>query len=222
MTDISGVPAFGGGGFAHRQPPEQPRPAVPEPAKTATDGSATFNKGSDLPGQNGLKFQLGYRKSTGEGPAPAADNPARTTAPSEGAREMRGDVDLDQKNLLTGPTPAFQASVLEVEQDLRHVIAQVEAKRTQKADEAAIAPTSPEPRAHNEGRAGASERADQKAPADHQGPPEQQAADDGANAKDSLASTAASYERAAQTPPPDREAAYAGPAATPSTPYDAG
>ncbi|SLN57428.1 hypothetical protein AQS8620_02540 [Aquimixticola soesokkakensis] len=42
-------------------------------------------------------------------------------------------------DMLTGPTPAFQASILEVESDLRNVLARIESERAIQADSAAIA-----------------------------------------------------------------------------------
>lgn len=53
----------------------------------------------------------------------------------------------DDKN--TGPSPAFQASLLEVESDLNFVIEQVEAAREKAANDAAISPNTGAPPTHD-------------------------------------------------------------------------
>ncbi|MBW6417010.1 hypothetical protein [Celeribacter sp. PS-C1] len=134
MTNIAGVPALGGGGFAFRQPPDPPKPDVPQIAETALNGTATYTKGNELPGQNGeiLSYKL--------------DEVSDASSATEAERAMKAVYGIDTSELpddiLTGPTPAFQASVLEVELDLRNTIAEIAAKRTQAEDEAAIAPRS--------------------------------------------------------------------------------
>lgn len=134
MTNIAGVPAFGVGGFAFRQPPDPPKPDVPQIAETALNGTATYTKGNELPGQNGeiLSYKL--------------DEVSDASSVTEAERAMKAVYGIDTSELpddiLTGPTPAFQASVLEVELDLRNTIAEIAAKRTQAEDEAAIAPRS--------------------------------------------------------------------------------
>ena len=146
MTDISGVPAFGGGGFAYRVPPDQPKPAIPQVAKTASDGSATNTKGNELPGQNAVRKTDRSSQDIETGNARAQD---RRDTRNEARDDWRTEAKHD-KDVIAGPTPAFQASLLEVERDLRTVIARVEAKRTREADEGAIAPQSSEPREKRE------------------------------------------------------------------------
>lgn len=139
MTNITGVPAFGGGGVAFRQPPDPPQPAVPAISQTGLNGAATYTKGNELPGQNGANFS--YRSSS------EAEEEERGSAPKP-APETDADFETTSKHpddILTGPTPAFQASVLEVELDLRNALAEIAAKRTQAADEAAISPVEQPP-----------------------------------------------------------------------------
>ena len=197
MSDFNGMPAFGVGGLAMRHPLETSKQAVPEVAKTATDGSATNKRGDTSSDQNGA-----YSQSK------------RDSVVSE---QQRKDAVRDE-TVLTGPTPAFQASILEVEKDLRNVIARVEAKRTQQSDEAAIAPRAAQ------GDAQAAQKTDRP-----------EASHDGAAKGVADVSTAGSVDRgeapeqvrdapAPQTVPApsqsgDPEAAHSGPAATQSTPY---
>ena len=70
-------------------------------------------------------------------PRPAA--PQAPQAQGTPAREepVRLPVHRDP-DMLTGPTPAFQASILEIETDLATVIARLEAARTRSRDEAAL------------------------------------------------------------------------------------
>ncbi|WP_460275240.1 hypothetical protein [Celeribacter sp. ULVN23_4] len=144
MTNLTGVPSFGGGGFAFRQPPDPPEPAVPQVAKTALNGTATYTKGNELPGQNGTK--LSYERTTDEASATSA---RRTSMSEDQSAHTAYDPDLPD-DILVGPTPAFQASVLEVELDLRNTIAELAAKRSQSTDEAAIAPATTASRHANE------------------------------------------------------------------------
>jgi|GEM_PF-6944661 hypothetical protein len=131
MTNVTGVPAFGGGGFAFRQPPDPPEPAVPQVTGTALNGTATYTKGNELPGQNGTDITYPKSAETSRSKAvTVSDNGERAAIFGEKLPE----------DALVGPTPAFQASVLEVELDLRNALAEIAAKRTQSADEAAIAP----------------------------------------------------------------------------------
>ncbi|AJE47743.1 hypothetical protein [Celeribacter indicus] len=146
MTTITGVPAFGGGGFAFRPSPDPPRPAVPPIAETATDGAATFTNGNGFAGQTGAAFTrhhgAGGHGGSGDpsGDPQAGKRDARTGSMAPARDPLPDDV-------IAGPTPAFQASVLEVERDLRMAIARLEAKRAREADEAAIAPV-PRPQPH--------------------------------------------------------------------------
>lgn len=148
MTDMLGMQGFGGGNIAYRQPPENPRPAVPEISASENNGSATFTKDQNLRGQNGSE-NVAKRDDTNarETRKEAAREDRAAYAPTDRndtrqTREPRND-----ENVIAGPTPAFQASVLEVERDLKNVIAKVEAKRTALADEAAIAPRASAPEA---------------------------------------------------------------------------
>lgn len=136
MTNIIGVPAFGGGGVVLNQSFDRPEPAVPEVAKTAFDGSATNTKGNDLPGQNGDQSKY---SSYSSGRDAASTNDAQyIDDPYGGTADKQYDVDAE--NVLAGPTPTFQVSVLELEMDLQTSIAQAEAKRSIESNAAAIAP----------------------------------------------------------------------------------
>lgn len=201
MSDILGVPVFGGGGISHRPPPDHLGPQVPEVTAIADDASATFNKGSNLPGQNGDTFDTSKSKRDDAGAyAPTASRETPTEKP-------RFDADT-----LTGPTPSFQASLLEVESDLRNVIAQVEAKRAQQSDAAAIAPAP----------------ATNATPSDTERDPQ----DLSPTARRDMRNDTAKPKEPTPPEPPvqapqvevkteiqDREAAYSGRAATADTPY---
>ncbi|WP_417271355.1 hypothetical protein [Celeribacter sp.] len=193
MTDISGVPAFGGGGFVARQAPDTLEPVVREAAEPATtNGSAAQSQGETLLGQNGTYNQSNHDSSD--------------------ADQKRRDAVRDE-TVLTGPTPAFQASILDFERDLRNVIARIEAKRTQQADEAAIAPRAVEmsiPAAQN---AEATETGQippvtPLASTEAMEPPAEQPA------------LPVAQMVTAPAEPVDPEAVHSGPAATQNTPYD--
>lgn len=204
MSDLFGVPAFGGGGISHRPPPDHLGPKVPEVAAIASDASATFNKGSNLPGQNGDSFDTSKSKRDDAGAyAPSDPRSAATDKP-------RFDADT-----LTGPTPSFQASLLEVESDLRNVIAQVEAKRAQDSDASAIAPA---PRSTADSAIADGEQQDKAAlsPTARRDLRDNTPKPDVPSAPD-VAVKAPQVE--VQTEIQDREAAYSGRAATPDTPY---
>ncbi|WP_226550308.1 hypothetical protein [Celeribacter naphthalenivorans] len=195
MTNIAGVPAFGGGGFAFRQPPDPPKPDVPQIAETALNGTATYTKGNELPGQNGdiLSYKI--------------DEVSDASSVTASERAMTSEYDTDKMELpddiLTGPTPAFQASVLEVELDLRNTIAEIAAKRTQVEDEAAIAPRN----------ATKAESAEATAPVEAT-----------TNASEDSAKDMATEEVMALSDAPaeaiDPEARLSGPAAVQRTPFD--
>jgi len=192
MTDITGVPAFGGGGFASRQLPETPKPVVQEVAKPAADGSATNSQGETLRGQNGADYQ--------------------SKRDSNDADQKRRDAVRDDI-VLSGPTPSFQASILEVEKDLRNVIARVEAKRTQQADEAAIAP-----RASSVAEPEQTDQTPDTDQATTASPLAPTGTDDEPPAQDHAPS--APQAATAPTETVDPEVARSGPAATQETPYD--
>lgn len=202
MSDIFGVPAFGGGGVSLRSPPQNLGQTVPSVAATADDSSATFNKGSTLPGQNGDSF----------GTTQSVREDAGAYAPSDPRDALIQQQPLDA-DTLTGPTPAFQASLLEVESDLRNVIARVEAKRAQISDAAAIAPAPQVSATHS---VSGSQNSLEVSPTarrnlrDVTPKTEMQPAPD---------VTVKSPQAEVQTEVLDREAAYSGRAAIPETPY---
>lgn len=137
MTNVAGVPAFGGGGFAFRQPPDPPEPAVPQIAEIALSDTATYTKGNELPGQNG--DQLTY-----DLPQESVDQTDAAYLDSYDVADGQ-DVSLSEdlpEDILAGPTPAFQASVLEVELSLQHSLAELAAKRGHEEDAEFIAPAS--------------------------------------------------------------------------------
>lgn len=210
MTDILGVPAFGGGGFSQRVPPDQPRPSIPHIAQPANDGTSTSQKGRDLPGQNGDTHSKTRSTSDAAQDAPKARGDGKTT-PDAWDEPKRLD-----PYTLTGPTPAFQASVLEMESDLRNVIAQVEAKRALKTDESAIAPSpaSALDRAPS-GLTGTSKGAQTGKYLGQNQPVEESQPDSGDPQSPSPSKVAA-----ADTQIPSAEAVFSKGAASLSTPYD--
>lgn len=202
MSDMFGVPAFGGGGVSLRSPPQNLGQTVPEVAAIADDTSATFNKGSNLPGQNGDSFDTSeLNRDTAGAYAPSDPRDTYTQKP-------RFDVDT-----LTGPTPAFQASLLEVESDLRNVIARVEAERAQASDAAAIAPA---PQMNTTNSDSGSQGTVAISPTARR-----DLRDDAPKAETQPAPTVTvkAPQVSVQTEISDREATYSGPAATPQTPY---
>ncbi|GAA3856290.1 hypothetical protein [Celeribacter arenosi] len=133
MSNVLGVPAFGGGGFVQRASVDTHQPAVPEVAPVSKGETTSNHQGTGLPD---------YRSHTN------TDTQSSDTKDGETVARLRAEQDAQEtaraartdENVIAGPTPAFQASVLEVERDLKNVIARVEAKRTRDADSAAIAP----------------------------------------------------------------------------------
>lgn len=202
MSDILGVPAFGGGGGSLRPPPVDLGQTVPEVTAIADDTSATFNNGSNLPSQNGDSFDSSQ----------VNHDTAGAYAPSDPRDTLTEKPHFDT-DTLTGPTPAFQASLLEVESDLRNVIARVEAKRAQVSDAAAIAPA-PQTTMSNTGSGSQDTAA--LAPTARRDLRDETSKVDTQTALD-LAAKAPQAE--VQTEILDREAAYSGRAATPETPY---
>ncbi|SEL22647.1 hypothetical protein [Pacificibacter marinus] len=203
MSDILGVPAFGGGGFSNRPPLDQPEPTVPAVAALASDSSATFNKGANLPGQNG-DTNTKTKQVQEESGAYAPRDPRE-------ASKARAQFD---PNMLTGPTPSFQTSVLEMESDLRTVIARVEAKRAMQFDGSAIAPV---PQKDETTRP--SEQETEQTPTSRR-----DVRDTDTNVtQDTAPQPVAQFiapQYATQTEVQDREAAYAGQAGTITTPYN--
>ncbi|RPE71837.1 hypothetical protein EDD53_0967 [Pacificibacter maritimus] len=200
MTDLFGVQAVSGGGTI-RSNADLSVPAVPKVAEATHGGDTGDNQKANLPrqtGESGSKT-IAQDQSGPYEPKPVSD----TNTPRE---------DYDP-NMLTGPTPSFQASVLEVESDLRNIIAQVEAKRAITLDEAAIAPVvSPQTVTGFDGKT-----TDESRPTEHrnarQDRPEIPAISENIDTNLALSPSPVSSE--AQ----DREAAYAGPSATLVPPY---
>jgi hypothetical protein len=204
MSDILGVPAFGGGGALYKPTPDQPEPTVPAVAALASDSSATFNKGANLPSQNG---ETDTKKAQEQSGAYAPQDP-------RDAAEARAQFD---PYILTGPTPSFQASVLEMESDLRNVIAQVEAKRALKSDEGAITPMSKSGEA--DARIVKTTEAEQS-PTSRRDQRETPTSVELHETSSQPAPQFAAQQDVTQAQVQDREAAYAGQAATLTTPYN--
>ncbi|MFT6605943.1 MAG: hypothetical protein ACJA2X_001119 [Halocynthiibacter sp.] len=116
MTELSGVPSFGGGGFVHHTAPAPEKPAIEPISQSAKSGTATDNKSEDR------------------------SNDARKLVQDISFADRISDRERVSPETLAGPTPAFQASLLEIESDLQNVIAKLEAARTRSRDEAATAP----------------------------------------------------------------------------------
>ncbi|MBU2888683.1 hypothetical protein [Celeribacter halophilus] len=205
MTNVTGVPAFGGGGFAFRQPPDPPKPDVPEIAETALNGTTTYTKGNELPGQNGdiLTYPRTEAAETASGAVPTSVS----EHPSAAQNALPEDV-------LVGPTPAFQASVLEVRMDLRNAIAEHAAKRTQSEDEAAIAPSA---RSQSTGMSDArSASMPDRVPLENGNEATRDAHAEQQAVEQTLSLSAVPAEAI------DPESRYAGPAAVQPTPFDGG
>ncbi|SFJ04369.1 hypothetical protein [Celeribacter neptunius] len=211
MTNIAGVPAFGGGGFAFRQPPDPPEPAVPQIAETALNGTATYTKGNELPGQNGEP--LSYRL-----PEVSEESEANVTASEKAMTESYDISERLPEDVLTGPTPAFQASVLEVELDLRNTIAELAARRSQAADERAIAAAASEQRSD----APTSVQAQRQTAEETTEAPDTTAEDSATDYAEDSAKAQTTALSATPSEAQDPEAQYAGPAAVLRTPYDKG
>ncbi|WP_417249006.1 hypothetical protein [Celeribacter sp.] len=216
MSDIIGMQGFGGGQLAIWQPPENPRPAVPEVSRAENDGSATFTRDQDLRGQNGSEsIAKGDTAAAREAQATSEQRAAYAPEESTDDRNTRKDARNDE-NVIAGPTPAFQASVLEVERDLRNVIAKVEARRTRQADEAAIAPRAPEASE----AASAASRSDPSRTAQGQDATAPATATKSAQIETPTPDPQRSDAPTAQAQPTDPAAAPSGPAAHQPTPYE--
>lgn len=104
MAEFSGIPPLGLNSIV------RPAPAAPPPAVPGVEAGL---KGGGLSGQ----MSSDARQSV----------PTRARAPEQAKAETgSGRPDPQQ---LAGPSPSFQASVLELELDLQNTIARVEAKR---------------------------------------------------------------------------------------------
>lgn len=130
MTDISGVLPFGGGGFAVRPPVASEAPAVPE----VQPSEASSNRTDQFLPRKAAAQQNSARTADVEPPSGAATGTATPQPEQSDWRDKRAE------DIRVGPTPAFDASLLEVERDLRTAIARVEAARTAERDAPAIRP----------------------------------------------------------------------------------
>lgn len=123
MINILGVQAPGEVGFAHSNPPAQTAQKIEPIGAAQNDGSA----GSQLGGQSG---HADYAQ-----PQNAA---AQTTdaAVSFAQGSSKGDVPFEppvivfSANMVTGPTPTFQVSLMDIGSELRNEIAMAQAKQT--------------------------------------------------------------------------------------------
>lgn len=119
MVDFTGFGPIAGVRTAHELAP-LPRPNVPNtvaaPDGTDKTRTETGREGSSFAGarHDGTGRGGGTRHPAAQGPASAADTPA--AAPDRPLRE----------DMLAGPPPAFEASLLEIETDLRLALARVQ------------------------------------------------------------------------------------------------
>ncbi len=113
MAEFNGIPPVGNSSVV------RPAPMAPPPAVPGVEASL---KGGGLSG-----------RMDAQGRAPG---PGRTGLQSSGTadEDRPRQADRDQ---LAGPSPAFQASVLELELDLQNTIARVEAARGKRESEMA-------------------------------------------------------------------------------------
>ena len=119
MGEIAGLPQLGGGGIPLRLNTDRNGQGVP-PVEAALRGRGLDGR---MPSGGG-----GARAEARRGdPKPDQETPPR-----------RLDV-----HTLTGPSPAFQATVLELERELRQSIARIEAAQGLPEAASAIAPPAP-------------------------------------------------------------------------------
>ncbi|MDJ0627126.1 MAG: hypothetical protein QNJ44_02605 [Rhodobacter sp.] len=124
MGEFAGLhPLWGVGGLPLRQQTDMPHPAVP-PVEASVRGQG-LDPRPQTAAQPDTRFA---RHQKGDGSERAPADPAHKQP-------------LDS-NTLTGPPPAFQTTVLELEQDLRRAMALIEAARNGPRTEAAIAAAS--------------------------------------------------------------------------------
>jgi hypothetical protein len=119
MTDMFGVQKFGGAEFAQVTPLDQSKPIVPQIADTANDGSALSHQGADLPGQNGAQITLLTEEAS-----------ASERSVSIEPRQQEPAIIIYSANMVTGPTPTFQVSLMDLGTELRNEIAMSQAKQT--------------------------------------------------------------------------------------------
>ncbi len=110
MGDFAGILPFGGGGVPIRSQNDTPKPAI-QPVAGGSSGqgaSARMDQG---------RAELPFMPRSKE---------------RDPGREEYGP------HVLTGPSPAFQASVLEMERDLKQTIARLEAARGKQESDVAM------------------------------------------------------------------------------------
>ena len=110
MGDFAGILPFGGGGVPIRSPNDTPKPAI----QPVAGGSA------------------------GQGASARMDQGRAELPFMPKSKERGADHEEYGPHVLTGPTPAFQASVLEMERDLQQTIARLEAARGMQESDAAM------------------------------------------------------------------------------------
>ncbi len=104
MTEISGMPSFGGVGLAYVAPASIERQEIPRIEPTASSGTATDAR-DDLSGGAGFK---------------------QDQRPDAKQSLYKEKLDMETP---TGPPPTFQITLLQLESELRTSIAQIEAAR---------------------------------------------------------------------------------------------
>lgn len=117
------VPSFANGAIISRPPSEATAQAVPKVAPPETDGSATSTKREDLPERQNHDSRDHDPDKDGAAPS------------------KRADPKPDPEEILAGPTPAFQASLPEIQRDLQVQIARLEAARQHRDDNTATPST---------------------------------------------------------------------------------
>jgi len=110
MGDFAGILPFGGGGVPIRSQNDTPKPAI----QPVAGGSA------------------------GQGASARMDQGRAELPLMPRSRERGAGRDDYGPHVLTGPTPAFQASVLEMERDLQQTIARLEAARGKQESDVAM------------------------------------------------------------------------------------
>ncbi len=110
MGDFAGILPFGGGGVPIRSANDTPKPAI-QPVAGGSKGQGAS-----------------ARMDQGRAELPFIPR----------SRERGAGRDEYGPHVLTGPTPAFQASVLEMERDLKQTIARLEAARGKQESDVAM------------------------------------------------------------------------------------
>ena len=116
MVDLAGIPPFGGGGVNIRQTPDSPAPQVPV-VEATLKGQSLSSRGSSNASQHESGHQGGHN--------PKPDSP-----------QIHEPID---PNVLPGPPPAFQISLLELDRDLAQTLARLNATQAIQSDANAIA-----------------------------------------------------------------------------------